>query len=508
MKPLLKVPFFPVFSQDNCARVLLVRGANKEVKNYNSQSPFQVAIIAGNFELAELVKNHKETDIVPFHEAPEYSKRRRVPPSTSSSGSCLVAPRVLLRSNSDNNLTVSQGPPQDWSQPQGSPQHHGSQQGGVGPPTSTSHRSLSPQLLQQMQGNPNGTVRTMGQRSRSTSVGVVLRSPSPSLNRLGEEACRPHPQTHVQTQQTQHRKTSPSGHVEVVVQRRKLYSAVPGRHFVVVHSYHPRAEGEITLYKNDRVKVLSIGEGGFWEGSARGQVGWFPAECVEEIPAKASEERTPHMLQNNALPKGSIKECFFVLEVMSGPGVGTAATREASDSFVGLSCLSWIDRFPRLSWIDRFPCLSGFDGFHCLSSLDMFPRLSGFDRLPCLSGFDRLPCLSGFDRLPCLSWLNSLPCLSRFDRLPCLSGFDRLPCLSGFDRLPCLSGFDRLPCLSWVNRFPCLCRRNQGGLSRLIRLSRLSRFVRFLCLSGDDQSAPDPQDSSLWLASCGWSCAP
>ncbi|CAB1339684.1 unnamed protein product [Coregonus sp. 'balchen'] len=83
-----------------------------------------------------------------------------------------------------------------------------------------------------------------------------------------------------------------SGNVEVVVQRRKMYSAVPGRHFVVVHAYHPQAEGEITLYKNDRVKVLSIGEGGFWEGSARGQVGWFPAECVEEIPAKPSEERT------------------------------------------------------------------------------------------------------------------------------------------------------------------------------------------------------------------------
>lgn len=38
--------------------------------------------------------------------------------------------------------------------------------------------------------------------------------------------------------------------------------------------------------------VLSIGEGGFWEGSARGQVGWFPADCVEEIPAKATEERS------------------------------------------------------------------------------------------------------------------------------------------------------------------------------------------------------------------------
>ncbi|CAG13596.1 unnamed protein product, partial [Tetraodon nigroviridis] len=38
--------------------------------------------------------------------------------------------------------------------------------------------------------------------------------------------------------------------------------------------------------------VLSIGEGGFWEGSTRGLVGWFPADCVEETPSKASEERS------------------------------------------------------------------------------------------------------------------------------------------------------------------------------------------------------------------------
>ncbi|XP_026101770.1 SH3 and multiple ankyrin repeat domains protein 2-like isoform X1 [Carassius auratus] len=73
--------------------------------------------------------------------------------------------------------------------------------------------------------------------------------------------------------------------------KRKLYSAVPGRHYVVVKSYQPQGEGEIALYKNDRVKVLSIGEGGFWEGSARGNVGWFPAECVEEIPSKPNEDR-------------------------------------------------------------------------------------------------------------------------------------------------------------------------------------------------------------------------
>uniref|UniRef100_A0A8C2CWQ6 SH3 and multiple ankyrin repeat domains 2a n=1 Tax=Cyprinus carpio TaxID=7962 RepID=A0A8C2CWQ6_CYPCA len=129
-----------LYNQEKCAHVLLVRGADKELKNCNNQSPFQVAIISGNFELAELIKN------------------------------------------------------------------------------------------------VNG--RPCGQSSR-----------------------------------------------------RKLYSAVPGRHFVVVRSYQPQAGGELTLHKNDRVRVLSVGEGGYWEGCCRGQVGWFPARCLEEIPVKPDKER-------------------------------------------------------------------------------------------------------------------------------------------------------------------------------------------------------------------------
>ncbi|XP_035381373.1 SH3 and multiple ankyrin repeat domains protein 2 isoform X1 [Electrophorus electricus] len=235
-----------LYNQDNCARVLLVRGSDKEVKNYNSQSPFQVAIIAGNFELAELVRNHKESDVVPFREAPAYSKRRRGPPASS-----LAAPRVLLRSNSDNNLSVSVVGPEQ-------------------PPS----RSLSPQLLQQIQHrSPNGMVRTAGRGARASSRGR-----SPSLSRLGEEQRRQQQRASV-------------GSLDGMGFRRKLYSAVPGRHFVAVRPYQPQAEGEITLYKNDRVKVLSIGEGGYWEGSARGHVGWFPADCVEEVPSKSSEER-------------------------------------------------------------------------------------------------------------------------------------------------------------------------------------------------------------------------
>ncbi|XP_075783814.1 SH3 and multiple ankyrin repeat domains protein 2 isoform X4 [Pelodiscus sinensis] len=296
-----------LYNQDSCARVLLFRGANKELKNYNSQSPFQVAIIAGNFELAEYIKNHKETDIVPFREAPTYSNRRRRPQST------LAAPRVLLRSNSDNNLNINNIP--DWSASS----------------SASSHRSLSPHLLQQMQNNPNGTVKTVGSYTPSS------RSRSPSLNRLGEDAKR-----------QQHRHISagynPSANKDAIAAsdyqgpKRKLYSAVPGRLFIVVKPYQPQGEGEIHLHKGDRVKVLSIGEGGFWEGSTRGLVGWFPADCVEEVQCKPNEikpetrtDRTKKLFRHytvgsydsfDALSDCIIEEKAVVLQKKDNEGFG------------------------------------------------------------------------------------------------------------------------------------------------------------------------------------------
>ncbi|XP_012590523.1 PREDICTED: SH3 and multiple ankyrin repeat domains protein 3, partial [Condylura cristata] len=92
-------PPTPTPHQESCARVLLFRGANKDVRNYNSQTAFQVAIIAGNFELAEVIKTHKDSDVVPFRETPSYAKRRRL-----AGPSGLASPRPLQRSASDINL--------------------------------------------------------------------------------------------------------------------------------------------------------------------------------------------------------------------------------------------------------------------------------------------------------------------------------------------------------------------------------------------------------------------
>ncbi|XP_041819439.1 SH3 and multiple ankyrin repeat domains protein 3 [Chelmon rostratus] len=221
-----------LYNQDSCARVLLFRGANKDIKNYNNQTAFQVAIIAGNFDLAEIIKIHKTSDVVPFRETPSYTKRRRVGLTRTTAGNGLSSPRSLIRSASDNALES---------------------------PAS---------------------------------------SPGPSLQSL-----ETHHDTHTHSLRRHTRRLSPSGggHVETSppssppltpqMRKRRLYSAVPGRTFIATRSHVPQGAGEIQLHRGERVKVLSIGEGGFWEGSVKGRTGWFPADCVEEVQMRQYDPR-------------------------------------------------------------------------------------------------------------------------------------------------------------------------------------------------------------------------
>ncbi|KAJ7329391.1 hypothetical protein JRQ81_015565 [Phrynocephalus forsythii] len=269
-----------LYNQESCARVLLFRGASKEIRNYNSQTAFQVAIIAGNFELAEIIKTHKESDVVPFRETPSYTKRRRI---IGVGG--LSSPRLLQRSASDNNLKSE-------SRPSFSP----------GP----SLRSLPQQLLAQMQ---EAAVGVGGSSLVSTGSTRSAHSRSPSLQRVQEEK-----EADAHTLRRSSRgKASPGGsgagpggapgsgpgvdstpHAAPAPLRgpkRKLYSAVPGRKFIAVKSHAPLGEGEIHLHRGEAVKVLSIGEGGFWEGTVKGRTGWFPAECVEEVQMRQYDSR-------------------------------------------------------------------------------------------------------------------------------------------------------------------------------------------------------------------------
>lgn len=39
------------------------RGCDKEALNYANQTPYQVAVIAGNLELADVIKNHRPEEV-------------------------------------------------------------------------------------------------------------------------------------------------------------------------------------------------------------------------------------------------------------------------------------------------------------------------------------------------------------------------------------------------------------------------------------------------------------
>lgn len=40
------------------------------------------------------------------------------------------------------------------------------------------------------------------------------------------------------------------------------------------------------------VSVLSVGEGGYWEGTVKGRTGWFPSDCVEEVAGLSKDNRS------------------------------------------------------------------------------------------------------------------------------------------------------------------------------------------------------------------------
>uniref|UniRef100_A0A8D0NYG7 PDZ domain-containing protein n=1 Tax=Sus scrofa TaxID=9823 RepID=A0A8D0NYG7_PIG len=224
-----------LYNQESCARVLLFRGANKDVRNYNSQTAFQVAIIAGNFELAEVIKTHKDSDVVPFRETPSYAKRRRL-----AGPSGLASPRPLQRSASDINLKGEV-------QPAASP----------GP----SLRSLPHQLLLQ---------RLQEEKERDRDGDQENDGSGPAAGR-GREGR----------------------------QRRKGEGWVskPGLAAVVVGGAVRRGGGLWLPYSALMAclasvpPVLSIGEGGFWEGTVKGRTGWFPADCVEEVQMRQYDTR-------------------------------------------------------------------------------------------------------------------------------------------------------------------------------------------------------------------------
>ncbi|KAK3572176.1 hypothetical protein QTP86_024849, partial [Hemibagrus guttatus] len=227
-----------LYNKESCVRVLLYRGASKEVKNKHGQTPFQVAVMSGHFELGEIIKNHKDTDVVPFLESPKYAPQYVESGHALSVNMSLPHPHPLLRAKSENTMAT--------------------------PPDSVAPPMTTPATVQRRS--------SFALRSSSSPRGARTRSPS---------------RGRVESDDKQKKQRGRHG----VVQRRRLYSAVPGRVFIATRSHSAQGERELSLSKGDKVKVLSVGEGGFWEGTVKGRTGWFPAECVEEVLPQNEEKR-------------------------------------------------------------------------------------------------------------------------------------------------------------------------------------------------------------------------
>uniref|UniRef100_A0AAY5K3L2 SH3 and multiple ankyrin repeat domains 1 n=1 Tax=Esox lucius TaxID=8010 RepID=A0AAY5K3L2_ESOLU len=75
-------------------------------------------------------------------------------------------------------------------------------------------------------------------------------------------------------------------------QMRRMYTAVPGRVYVATRAYIAHGDKELSISKGDKVKVVSVGEGGFWEGTVKGRTGWFPSDCVEEVGPTSKDNRS------------------------------------------------------------------------------------------------------------------------------------------------------------------------------------------------------------------------
>jgi hypothetical protein len=65
------------FNQEECARVLLFRGADKTIKNNSARDALQVAHMSGHSTLEDIIQSFRPEEVVLFQELPTYNEKRR-----------------------------------------------------------------------------------------------------------------------------------------------------------------------------------------------------------------------------------------------------------------------------------------------------------------------------------------------------------------------------------------------------------------------------------------------
>ncbi|XP_067626978.1 protein shank isoform X2 [Eurosta solidaginis] len=224
-----------VNNQEACARMLLFRGAQRGALNYANQTPYQVAVIAGNMELAEIIQNYKTDDVVPFRGPPRYNPKRRSAvgwPSVSCSNSCAGS---LMGTLSRNATAGHHGPPSPC------PSEH--------IPYSSASSSLSE--------------GSSGHRSHEDDISIVT---DKSLGDTSDII-------------------SDSSGVGTNSDSAACSIGHPSTTVVCMEPYSGNTAGHISLQPGDVIEVVGSTDCGLLEGYVRGsnQSGFFSADCVQEV---------------------------------------------------------------------------------------------------------------------------------------------------------------------------------------------------------------------------------
>eukprot|EP00090_Calanus_glacialis_P037365 TRINITY_DN6425_c0_g1_i1.p1 TRINITY_DN6425_c0_g1~~TRINITY_DN6425_c0_g1_i1.p1 ORF type:complete len:1871 (+),score=328.76 TRINITY_DN6425_c0_g1_i1:592-6204(+) len=256
-----------VNNQDSCARMLLFRGADKECLNYAGQTAYQVAVIAGNLELADVIQFHKPEDIVPFKEVPKFNPRRRQSgaPLARTMSDCGSFQYDTLR-RVESPLTGS------YILKPSSP--------------SLSDRSLPPFSS----GSSISETSTGSGGSNSTSQEEEQLDSASILNAAIADH---HSDILSVSSGVGTSSNSGSGGSAATPTEREIM-LIPGMTVVSLENYNSNEPSHLKISQGDVIEVTGSTDNGLLEGVLRGQTGYFPRECVEEVRL-----RNPESLKQN-----------------------------------------------------------------------------------------------------------------------------------------------------------------------------------------------------------------
>ncbi|KAE8753257.1 hypothetical protein FOCC_FOCC000180 [Frankliniella occidentalis] len=218
-----------VNNQDSSARMLLFRGCQRDALNYANQTPYQVAVIAGNLELAEVIQNFRSDQVVPYREPPQFNPRRR-------RYSDIYGTSLVTSPSTTSNLDAVLLPP--------SP--------------SLSNRSVPPYSY---------ASSSMSETSSGSST-------QPSV---GEDSVSIITDKSVD-------ETSDSSGVGTATSDLSNSISLPGTTVICLENYSSNLPGHLSIMQGDILEVTGATDCGLLEGTLRGRgSGLFPAHCVQEV---------------------------------------------------------------------------------------------------------------------------------------------------------------------------------------------------------------------------------